>query len=240
MAASPQSTPLLGRRGRLELDEMLAALVVDGLLSADDARQVRMGSRAGRSTVELHPLVVIANAKLPNLREPGRPLGLETLTEWVARQAGLPYLKIDPMKINVASVTQTVSLAYAQRHRILPVAASPGEITFATCEPFDSAWEALQGRWSRFNLPNLQVHRTIEYDVACNWKLLFQNYSECYHCGPVHPPLAKLTPPTSGENDLTEGPFTGGFMVLNRGIESMTMSGRSCPSRLEGFIAREW
>ena len=61
------------------------------------------------------------------------------------------------------------------------------------------------------------MHRTIEYDVHCNWKLLFQNYSECYHCGPVHPALAKLTPPTSGENDLTEGPFTGGFMVINRG-----------------------
>jgi Rieske 2Fe-2S family protein len=95
-------------------------------------------------------------------------------------------------------------------------------------EPFDTAWEVLQGRFSRFNLPNLQVYRTIEYDVACNWKLLFQNYSECYHCGPVHPSLAKLTPPTSGENDLTEGPFTGGFMVLNRGVDSMTMSGQSC------------
>ncbi|MFK2905957.1 type II/IV secretion system protein [Dyella ginsengisoli] len=140
MAASPHSAPLLGRRGRLELDETLAALVVNGYLLAEDARQVRMGSRAGRSTVELHPLVVIANAKLPNQREPGRPLGLETLTEWLAAQAGLPYLKIDPMKINVASVTQTVSLAYAQRHRILPVAASPGEITFATCEPFDNGW----------------------------------------------------------------------------------------------------
>jgi general secretion pathway protein E len=140
MAASPHSAPLLGRRGRLELDETLAALVVDGYLLADEARQVRMGSRAGRSTVELHPLVVIANAKLANQRDPGRPLGLETLTEWLATQADLPYLKIDPMKINVAAVTQTVSMAYAQRHRILPVAASPGEITFATCEPFDSGW----------------------------------------------------------------------------------------------------
>ena len=103
---------------------MLAALVVDGYLLAEDAKQVRMGARAGRSTVELHPLVLIANAKLPNQREPGRPLGLEALTEWLASHAGLPYLKIDPMRINVASVTQTVSIAYAQRHRILPVAAS--------------------------------------------------------------------------------------------------------------------
>jgi general secretion pathway protein E len=140
MAVSPQIASLLGRRGRLELDEMLAALVVDGFLLADDAKQVRMGARAGRATVELHPLVVIANAKMVNQRDPGRPLRLETLTEWLAGHAGLPYLKIDPMKINAGSVTQVVSHAYAQRHRILPVAVSPGEVTFATSEPFDSAW----------------------------------------------------------------------------------------------------
>ncbi|MCW8806537.1 MAG: GspE/PulE family protein [Rhodanobacter sp.] len=140
MAASPQIASLLGRRGRLELDDVLAALVVDGFLIADDARQVRMGTRDGRSMVELHPLVLIANAKLPNQREPGRPLSLEALTEWLASHAGLPYLKIDPMKINAAAVTQVVSHAYAQRHRILPIAATPGEMTFATCEPFDSAW----------------------------------------------------------------------------------------------------
>jgi len=140
MAASPQIASLLGRRGRLELDDVLAALVVDGYLLADDAKQVRMGARAGRSTVELHPLVLIANAKLINQREPGRPLRLEALTEWLAGHAGLPYLKIDPMKINAGSVTQVVSHAYAQRHRILPVASAPGEVTFATCEPFDSGW----------------------------------------------------------------------------------------------------
>jgi phenylpropionate dioxygenase-like ring-hydroxylating dioxygenase large terminal subunit len=95
-------------------------------------------------------------------------------------------------------------------------------------EPFDQAYARLLGRFSRFNLPNLAVARTVEYDVRANWKLLFQNYSECYHCGPVHPPLAKITPPTSGENDLIDGPFTGGFMVINEGHESLTMSGRAC------------
>jgi general secretion pathway protein E len=140
MAASPQTASLLGRRGRLGLDDVLAALVVDGYVAAEDARNVRMGARAGRSTVELHPLVLIANAKLQNLREPGRPLSLEGLTEWLAGQAALPYLKIDPMKINVAAVTQVVSHAYATRHRILPVAAAPDEVTFATSEPFDAAW----------------------------------------------------------------------------------------------------
>ena len=95
-------------------------------------------------------------------------------------------------------------------------------------EPFAKAFQRLLGRFSRFNLPNLANARTIEYEVRANWKLLFQNYSECYHCGPVHPPLAKLTPPTSGENDLTDGPFTGGFMVINEGHQSLTMTGRSC------------
>jgi general secretion pathway protein E len=140
MAASPQIASLLGRRGRLELDEVLAALLVDGYVLAEDAKNVRMGARAGRSTVELHPLVLIANAKLTNQHASGRPLTLETLTEWLAGHAGLPYLKIDPMKINVAAVTQVVSLAYAKRHRILPIAASVGEVTFATSEPFEDGW----------------------------------------------------------------------------------------------------
>ncbi|RDI96939.1 type II/IV secretion system protein [Dyella solisilvae] len=142
MAASPQSVSLLGRRTRLALDEVLATLVVDGFLLAEDAKQVRMGNRSGRATVELHPLVLVANAKLPSQRDPGRPLSLEVLTEWLAGHAQLPYLKIDPMKINVAAVTQVVSRAYAERHRILPVAVAPGEVTFASCEPFDHAWAA--------------------------------------------------------------------------------------------------
>ena len=140
MAASPQIATLLGSRGRLELDEVLAALVVDGYVLGEDAKNVRMGARAGRSTVQLNPLVLIANAKLANQHEPGRPLTLEAMTEWLARHAGLPYLKIDPMKINVATVTQVVSMAYAKRHRILPIAASVGEVTFATCEPFETDW----------------------------------------------------------------------------------------------------
>jgi Rieske 2Fe-2S family protein len=95
-------------------------------------------------------------------------------------------------------------------------------------ERIEDAWAPLVGRFTRFDLPGLTAVRTIDYQVRANWKLIFQNYSECYHCGPVHPTLSKATPPTSGENDLVEGPITGGFMLLNAGYESMTMSGRSC------------
>ena len=149
MSAQAHANLLLGRRGRLELDEVLAALVVDGLLRAEDAKNLRFGARGGRSAAELHPLVVIANAKLPNQNNPGRPLSLEALVEWLAAKAALPYLKIDPMKINVGAVTQVVSHAYAQRHRILPVAVTPGEVSFATAEPFDAAWAQDLGQMLR-------------------------------------------------------------------------------------------
>jgi glycine betaine catabolism A len=98
----------------------------------------------------------------------------------------------------------------------------------ANPQPFAEAFAPLIGRFSRFNLPALVSASRIDYDVQCNWKLLFQNYSECYHCSPVHPALVKLTPATSGENDLYDGPFLGGFMVINDDAGSMTMSGRAC------------
>ena len=95
-------------------------------------------------------------------------------------------------------------------------------------EPLASSVAPIRERAARYNLPALRAARRITYDVRANWKLLVQNYSECYHCAPVHPTLAKLTPPTSGENDLIQGTVLGGYMVLNEGTGSMTMSGRAC------------
>jgi len=68
----------------------------------------------------------------------------------------------------------------------------------------------------------------IDYDVHANWKLVFQNFSECLHCPIIHPGLAKLTPYTSGENDLFDGPYLGGYMVITAPGGSLTMSGRAC------------
>jgi Rieske 2Fe-2S family protein len=98
----------------------------------------------------------------------------------------------------------------------------------AAPEPFAEAFAPLLGRFSRFNLPALAAYRRIDYDLTCNWKFVVQNYSECYHCPLVHPALVKLSPPTSGENDLFTGPFLGGYMDIVDASESLTLSGRSC------------
>jgi Rieske 2Fe-2S family protein len=52
-----------------------------------------------------------------------------------------------------------------------------------------------------------------------------QNFNECYHCPTIHPDLAKIHHFTSGENDLYKGPFLGGFMTLNNGMNSITKTG---------------
>lgn len=95
-------------------------------------------------------------------------------------------------------------------------------------EPLAEAFAPLIGRFARFNLPVLRPARRIEYEVRANWKLLCQNYSECLHCPVIHPALARLSPYDSGENDLVEGPFLGGFMTITRDGGSMTTSGRAC------------
>ena len=146
MASVPQppsaTNAELGLHRRLEFDEALVALVADGVLSEADAKRVRMDVRTARGRLELHPLVVIANLKLTDLRHPDKPLSLEVLTQWLAGRAQLPYVKIDPMKIDVAAVTQVVSHGYANRYRILPIAVSPMQVVFATSEPFDTRWIA--------------------------------------------------------------------------------------------------
>jgi Rieske 2Fe-2S family protein len=88
-------------------------------------------------------------------------------------------------------------------------------------------WLAPMGdRLRRFGLQRLVTGRRIVYEVAANWKLIFQNYSECLHCPMIHPELTCKVPYTSGANDLTEGPFLGGYMEIAEGNASVTTSGR--------------
>src|SRR5207245_5029461 len=83
---------------------------------------------------------------------------------------------------------------------------------------FLERWFApLNGKFSHWNMSILRPAKRIEYDVKANWKLMFENYSECYHCPGVHPMLSKVSPYDSAKNDLAEGPFLGGFMKINKG-----------------------
>ena len=66
-----------------------------------------------------------------------------------------------------------------------------------------------------------------EYDVAANWKVVIENYQECYHCSNIHPELCQVSPPDSGQNIERAGDWVGGWMDLRNGVETMSLDGRS-------------
>ena len=70
--------------------------------------------------------------------------------------------------------------------------------------------------------------------MRANWKLFFQNFSECYHCPRIHPELTRLSHYRSGANDLTEGPILGGYMTIDPPGDSLTLSGRPAAPPLLG------
>jgi Rieske 2Fe-2S family protein len=93
--------------------------------------------------------------------------------------------------------------------------------------------------YDRYGVGELRVGHRIEYEVAANWKLVFQNFSECLHCPPVHPKLARLSDYKSGANDLRDGPVLGGYMLLTGTDGSLTTSGRMCGLPLGDLTAEE-
>jgi general secretion pathway protein E len=125
--------------GRLALERLLPLLIKDGLLSAIDAARAAAAAR-DKTRAELHPLVLLSSLKLAHASQPGSELELEAMTEWLAQVTGLPYLRIDPTRIDVAATTVLFSHAYARRHRILPVAVDAERVRIATSEPLDVGW----------------------------------------------------------------------------------------------------
>jgi Rieske 2Fe-2S family protein len=102
--------------------------------------------------------------------------------------------------------------------------------------PFEEAWAPVRARLARFGLSRLAVGHRAVYHVRANWKLVFQNYSECLHCPVIHPELNAVLPYQSGANDLTEGPFLGGYMEILAPHESATLSGRACGRALSAGL----
>ena len=129
------------REHKLTLSEVLSTLVEDGMVAQADADALLVERRLGRN--DSHPLVTLANQNWKSLLPPHKPLHLEALTEWLAKQAGLEYLHIDPLKINFSTVTDIMSNDYATRFGILPVQVTQHEVVIATAEPFLREWETV-------------------------------------------------------------------------------------------------
>jgi glycine betaine catabolism A len=78
-----------------------------------------------------------------------------------------------------------------------------------------------------YPIASLRRARRIEYDVAANWKVIGENYSECYHCPGVHPQLNRLSPYDRGRNLESSGPWAGGWMELVEDADTMSVDGQA-------------
>jgi len=128
---------------KLQLKQIIADLFDDGLLEASEAGELNRLARL-KSEQELegiHPLVWLAERQLKASKPPHDLLTTKTLSEWLADRIGLPYLRIDPLDIDVDAVTEVVPKAYAVRYHILPVEVTDSKVVFATAEPLQREWE---------------------------------------------------------------------------------------------------
>jgi general secretion pathway protein E len=144
------------------LEFVANAVAEDGLIT-DDARRTafaregaqrarllreqsnRNGGRALRRA-ELSPVEVLASFAFPDVRREGETVDEDKTARAVAEASGVPYRKIDPLKLDAALITRTLSRPFARRHAVLPLERSNGKLVVATANPFDrELFENLRG-----------------------------------------------------------------------------------------------
>ena len=133
-------------RGLLDWRQVVTWLQSDGMISAEEAN--RTIARCAQAESAQHPLLRLASVSMQRASD-GKPLDIELLTHWLAGRAQLPYLRIDPLRVDVGKVADTMSAAYAERHKILPVQVTASEVVVATAQPFLEDWVAEVERQAR-------------------------------------------------------------------------------------------
>jgi general secretion pathway protein E len=145
----PRQTPL-------SLDALLSHVTAEGWLDARDAAEIKAQERRQLAAlVKAHrgsePLTAAVQRELEATFTPievlasfslkardGRALSEDLLTELVAGRLGLPYVKLDPLKLDAAFVTSVFSKPFARKHGLIPLESTADELTVATYDPFDA------------------------------------------------------------------------------------------------------
>ena len=107
-----------------------------------------------------------------------------------------------------------------------------------TAEPLAAHVGGLEELVAPYAPERLVLGATHDYVVAANWKVITENYHECYHCPLIHPELCEVSPPASGSNFDLPGVWIGGTMDLRDGAVTMSLTGRSDGVPIEGVDPR--
>ncbi|MDH3643138.1 MAG: hypothetical protein OES38_13640, partial [Gammaproteobacteria bacterium] len=126
----------------IDLPMLLDDLVKQGFVSQRQAEDILIAPRTKKELTQ-HPMEIVADREFENRNKPGHKLDLEALTLWLCEKSAQPYLRIDPLDINVNAVTEVMSYAFAQRHNILAVEVSDDEVVIASAQPYMYQWETM-------------------------------------------------------------------------------------------------
>jgi glycine betaine catabolism A len=98
--------------------------------------------------------------------------------------------------------------------------------------PLDDSVSAQLGRLANYRMGELVTGQVLTYEVAANYKVVAENYNECYHCGPVHPELTRLVPSFGAGGTGID--WEGG-VPHREGAWTFTMSGTTDRAPLPGL-----
>jgi general secretion pathway protein E len=135
----------------LDLQTLFSWMLADGIVEKSTVKPhfaQAQGILKG-AVGSMHPLTAIAQCKIVPATAPHRMLTLDLLSEWCAGKVGLPFLRIDPLKIDFTRVADVMSASYAARFNILPVELKGDALVVATADPFHTEWQDEIARISR-------------------------------------------------------------------------------------------
>ena len=122
---------------KLTLESLLLQLLQEGLIDKNQQSEVRLKSSRN---IGAHPITQVGEITLSAHNNPSLKLTSEYLTEWYAEKIGIPYYRLDPLKIDVDKVSAAMSLKFAQRHDILAIDVDAKNIIIATSRPDQQDW----------------------------------------------------------------------------------------------------
>lgn len=125
-------------KNKLNLGEFLRMLVNAGKI--DKAQAEKLYNDRKLDSSNLHPIIITGEQKWKDLQAPKKTLNADLLSRWLAKEAGMDFYHIDPLKLDFTAASQMVSKAYAQRLKIMPVSIKGGEAVIATADPFHREW----------------------------------------------------------------------------------------------------
>ena len=89
---------------------------------------------------------------------------------------------------------------------------------------------------ARWGIGDLVVGATRRYEVGANWKIIQENFQECYHCGTIHPELVEQVPTFQSFEQLGTGGYHAGGYGFSEDKEAFSLTGQRLLDRLPGLL----